>query len=87
MKDRPVVFLGVNSDRELAHAREGVARYQLPWRSWWEGIANGPVSLPWKVQGLPFAIVIDADGVVRYRGSTGAALEARIEELLAAKAK
>ncbi|MFO0876024.1 MAG: hypothetical protein U0840_01520 [Gemmataceae bacterium] len=82
MQGKAFVLLGVNTDAEVAQAQQGVARYKLPWRSWWEGGANGPVSSAWKVEGLPYVVLLDAGGVVRYRGLSGKMLEDKIEELL-----
>ncbi|MFO0926647.1 MAG: hypothetical protein U0736_06345 [Gemmataceae bacterium] len=82
MKDRPFVALGVATDTDTAQARKGVEQFQLPWRSWWDGGVNGPVSRTWQVPGLPYAVLIDPRGVVRHRGMAGPALEAAIDRMM-----
>ena len=70
LKDQPFVLLGVNSDRDLEKTRQRVIEERLNWRSFWNGPMGpgGPIASAWGVTGWPTLFVIDAKGVIRYRG-------------------
>jgi hypothetical protein len=62
---KPFVLLGVNTDDSLEKLREAQKKYDLNWRSWWDGM-GGLISLEWKVPGLPTVFLIDHKGLVRW---------------------
>jgi len=95
---RPFVLLGVNADVDVEQARKCHQQAGLTWASCWDGPpppkdgdskgAVGPICSAWKVDRFPTLILIDRDGVVRYRQvgvPAEGALEAKIEELLVTK--
>jgi peroxiredoxin len=69
-KDAPFAMLGVNSDRTLDIARQGLAESGLAYRSWWDGYAasnvDGPISTAYNVYGWPTTYVLDPQGVIRF---------------------
>lgn len=85
MADKPFAIIGVNSDRDLDGIRSTVKEKSITWRSFWNGKegTRGPISKAWKVTGWPTTYLIDKDGVIRYKGLRGNALDAAIEELMA----
>jgi hypothetical protein len=68
LQGRPVVLLGVSSDDSREAARRVAARQGHLKRSWWDGGRDGPIGARWNVEFLPTVYVIDAQGVIRYRG-------------------
>ncbi len=82
MEGRPFALLGVNCDHEMQTIQQVSLRDHLPWRNWWNGGARGPYTELYGVRGLPTTLVLDADGVVRYRGLTGEQLDRAVEGLV-----
>jgi thiol-disulfide isomerase/thioredoxin len=84
--DRPLVLLGVNSDRDRDTVKKTMADEKLTWRSFWDGGGpNGVISREWNVRGWPTLYLIDHKGVIRhkYLGSPpAAALDRAIDDLL-----
>ena len=81
MHGKPFVLFGVNSDETQERLREVINREQMPWRSWWEG-PNRPIAVQWRVKTWPTLVVIDRDGVIRFRGNSRRALEKTVKGLL-----
>lgn len=55
-----------------------------------DGGENGPIHSAWNVQAWPTTYVLDAQGIVRWRDSSGEDMEAVVDTLLltmAARAK
>ncbi|MFM1872442.1 MAG: hypothetical protein RL398_1864 [Planctomycetota bacterium] len=72
MKGKPFALIGVNSDdRERAQA--SVQKNNLNWRSFWAGPGRtrGPIPTAWGIQGWPTIVILDPEGVIRYRGHDG----------------
>ena len=72
MQDKPFALIGVNSD-DLERAHKAIKDNGLNWRSFQntpEG-AEKSISDDWRVRGWPTIVVIDAEGVIRYRGHNG----------------
>lgn len=68
-KNDDFVFLGVNSDRDRTALKTVVRNEQMTWPSWWDGgSTGGPIARAWQIQGWPTLVIIDRDGVIRYRG-------------------
>lgn len=83
---RRFALVGVNSD-ELDTMREAQERAQLNWRSFHDGPTTyGPIAETYRVGQWPTIVVIDAEGVIRYRSRNGLhepALDGLVEELVA----
>ena len=80
---RRFVLLGVNSDEDRGHAKVVVQQERMTWRSWWDGIAPGPIAIRWGVRGWPMIYVIDAEGVIRYKaGGYDDKLDESVDTLL-----
>jgi hypothetical protein len=83
MEGRPFVLLGVNTDemskREL---REAFAAEGITWPNWCEG-PEGPIARRYQVEAFPTILVLDGNGVIRYRDvHDGKELTSAVEELL-----
>ena len=83
MKDKPFALLGVNSDSK-ERLKEAIEREKITWRSWWDGgNTRGPIATKWNVQGWPTIYVLDAKGVIRYKGVRGKKMDEAVDTLLA----
>jgi len=80
----PFALLGINSDRDREKLKEVLKKEKITWRSWWNGgSTGGPISTQWNVRGWPTIYVLDAKGVIRYKGVRGEAMDKAVDELLA----
>ena len=88
LKDEPFALIGVNSDGDRDRIRKIVAEKNLNWRSFWNGPQGpgGPIARAWNVRGWPTLYVLDAKGVIHYKGHDGDKAIELVRELVA-KAK
>lgn len=79
----PFALVGVNSDGDVEALREIIKEKKLTWRSFQneEGV-DGKISDMWGIQGWPTVFIIDAEGVIRWKGH-GGDMDSEIEKLLA----
>ena len=84
LADKPFVIIGVNSDKDLEKLRETVKAKDITWRSFWNGPdgTSGPISKRWQVRGWPTLYVLDAEGVIRYKGHRSEEMDEAIMTLL-----
>ena len=83
MKDKPFALLGINSDPK-ERLLETIKREKMTWRSWWDGgNTRGPIATAWNVRGWPTIYVLDAKGVIRYKGVRGKAMDEAVDAILA----
>jgi thiol-disulfide isomerase/thioredoxin len=81
LEGRPFAFLGVNYDESPEELRSALKHQVIPWPNWMrEG--GDQTSREWEVSALPAAFVIDAQGVIRYRGRPGPEMDEAVETLL-----
>lgn len=85
LADKPFALIGVNSDRDREKLKEVMKEKDITWRSFWNGEkgTSGPISVKWAVRGWPTIYIIDAEGVIRFKGPRGAKMDAAVTELLA----
>jgi RNA polymerase sigma factor (sigma-70 family) len=71
---KPFALLEVVSDNDPEPVRRAMRDEGLTWRCWFDKGRPGPISLRWNV---PFvaAYVLDASGVIRYKGLPGGLLD------------
>lgn len=65
MAGRPFVLLGVDGDASRETLQHAQKKYQLNWRSWWDG--EGFIAMRWHVDRIPTLFFIDHKGMVRGR--------------------
>jgi thiol-disulfide isomerase/thioredoxin len=82
-KDRPFALLSINTDPERETLLESIRSGEITWRCWWDGGQNGPITSRWNVLSFPSIFVIDANGVIRERGTRGKDLDQTVERLVA----
>lgn len=66
---KPFAIVGVNGDSNRDKARAAFAAKGQTWRAFHDGPA-GPTQTRWGVTSWPTLYLLDADGVVRYKGDT-----------------
>ena len=83
LADKPFAIIGVNSDR-FPNVTEKVCKPKnISWPSFTNVQGDKKISAEWKVTGWPTTYLIDQDGIIRYKGLRGSALDAAIEVLMA----
>ncbi len=87
LKDKPFSLIGVNSDKDLADAKEKNKKQQITWRSFWCGPegTGGAIPKQFSIRGWPTIYLIDHKGVIRqkYLGSPGEeVLDREIDKLV-----
>ena len=67
---QPFAIVGVNGDGDRQAAREAMTKTSMTWRSFWssEG-SRGPIPNLWNVHSWPTLYLLDAHGVIRYKGN------------------
>ncbi len=84
LADQPFALLGVNSDEDREKLKETMIEEEITWRSFWNGGGtSGPISTRWNVRGWPTIYVMDHEGVIRYKGVRGEAMDEAVDTLLA----
>jgi len=81
--DQPFAILGINGGDELDLLKKLVQQKELTWRFWFDGDTSGPIHTQWRIQAWPTLILIDHEGVIRYRDLDGPLLDRAIERLVA----
>src|SRR5262245_15755223 len=69
MEGKPFALLGVNSDKNRTELKKVLKSESITWRSFWNGKngTEGPISKKYGVKGWPTLMVLDANGVIRYK--------------------
>ena len=85
LANEPFVLIGVNSDTDKEMLRAAMEENGITWRSFWNGPKGpgGPIATAWNVSGWPTIYVLDEEGVIRYKGVRGEAMDKAVDTLLA----
>jgi hypothetical protein len=78
---KPFALLGVNRDASRAALKKCEEKNKMTWRSFFDG-RDGPISKGYNVKRLPTIYVLDARGVIRYKGVRGEAMDRAVDGLL-----
>lgn len=84
MKDKPFAMVGVNGDDDRAKAKDTTKKHGMTWQSFWNGKkgADGPITRAWNVRAWPTVYVLDAHGVIRFKGVHGEQLDKAVDQLV-----
>jgi hypothetical protein len=83
LANEPFVLFAINSDP--ADKVAGILKEQgVTWPNLVQGSTDGPVSNAWNVQGWPTIVLLDHEGVIRFRGHS---LDEKQVDALVAAAK
>lgn len=80
LEGKPFALVSVSADAKKEALTDFLKDTPMPWTHWWEG--DGPNLKAWNVTFFPTVYVIDAKGVIRYKGVRGEAMDAAVEALL-----
>jgi thiol-disulfide isomerase/thioredoxin len=80
-KDQPFVLVSISCDARKETLIAFLAKQPMPWTHWWNGESGG-IQAEWNVTFFPTIYVLDAEGVIRDKGSRGKDLEKAVERLL-----
>ena len=86
-QDDDFALIGINTDEDKKLYNEKAKEHKVNWRSAWEGSPAGPIPTQWQVRSYPTTVVIDRQGIIRYRDARGKALDEAVAKLLAEKPK
>ena len=76
LEGKPFALLGINSDQEKSETRKRCRSEGMSWRSWFDGGGtSGQIATTWGVRGWPTIYVLDAKGVIRFKGVRGEAMD------------
>jgi hypothetical protein len=82
LENKPFALLGINTDPDRDQVIQKNADNEITWRSWWDRGTQGPISRQYNVKSFPTILVLDAKGVIRYKGVRGEKLDAAVDALL-----
>jgi len=84
MQGKPFSLIGVNGDPSLQNAKRAMEREQMTWPSFWNGKegAEGPIAKAWNVNGWPTIYILDAKGIIRFKGAAAQDLNGCVDELM-----
>jgi peroxiredoxin len=82
LEGKQFALLGVNLDPSREGLKKCEAKNQMTWRSFFDG-RDGPISKEHEIRSMPTIYVIDAKGIIRYKGVRGEAMDRAVDQLLA----
>jgi hypothetical protein len=82
LEGKPFALVGVNLDPSREALKKCEGKFNITWRSFFDG-RGGPISKKYNVKFLPTIYVLDAKGVIRYKGVRGEAMDRAVDQLLA----
>jgi hypothetical protein len=86
LEGKPFVFLGVNADEKREDLKKTQENNRMSWRSFFDG-RGGAISKEWNIKYFPSVFVLDDNGVIRYKGVRGRAMDEAVEKLLGEMSK
>jgi hypothetical protein len=83
LEGKAFALIGVNSDDDRERLKGILKKEQITWRSFWNGGGtDGPISSAWNVSYWPTVYVLDAKGVIRFKGVREKKLDEAVDQLL-----
>jgi hypothetical protein len=81
MEGKPFALLGINFDDSKEACKKAEEEEKITWRSWCDG-ASGPIAKQWNIHSLPTIYVLDAKGVIRFKGVEGEKMDEAVDALV-----
>jgi thiol-disulfide isomerase/thioredoxin len=81
LKDKPFVLVSVSFDAEKKTLTDFLEKEKMPWVHWFNG-QKGELGEQLNVRFFPTIFVLDAKGVIRFKGVRGEAMDKAVETLL-----
>ena len=66
LRGKPFEFIGISVDKEIATVRKFQRKESMPWTHWYNGDQDGILD-DWNIIAFPTLIILDRNGVIRYR--------------------
>jgi peroxiredoxin len=60
-------LLGVNSDKDKSAAQKVIRQQDISWPNIWDDPSRSAISSQWGVEGIPYLVLLDAKGVIRFK--------------------
>ena len=67
---KPFALLGIDFDSSRKDLKAAIEKEKLTWRNWFDG-SDGPIARQWNISVIPTFYIVDAHGVIRYKGIHG----------------
>ena len=80
--NKPFVILGINSDSARDTLKNVLEKENITWRSWFDGVPNGPIATDWHVQIWPTLYLIDYKGVIRCKSAGSTNMDEFMDKLV-----
>lgn len=79
---QPFALLSVNTDETRDGLRKSIVEGEITWKCWWDGGVDDPICNQWNVMTFPSVYVLDAAGIIRFKGIEGQKLDEAVGGLL-----
>ncbi|HUW19834.1 MAG TPA: TlpA disulfide reductase family protein [Sedimentisphaerales bacterium] len=66
---RRLEIIGISTDRKREDLEKFLAKHPYPWSIVWD--EREKYASRWKFQGIPYFLIIDSDGILRFKGNPG----------------
>ena len=81
LKGKPFALISISADDKKETLTKFLGETPMPWTHWWNG-ASGGIIEDWEVKFFPTIYVLDAKGVIRYKGVRGEKMDEAVDTLL-----
>jgi hypothetical protein len=82
LKDKPFAWIGIDTDTNKDDFKKSATALGVNWRNSWQGGTTGVLPRSWGISSVPYTLVCDAKGVIRYMGLRGDALANAVDTLI-----
>jgi hypothetical protein len=82
MESKPFALIGINFDESRETCKKTEQKNQMTWRSFYDGLKNGPIGEQWNIRGLPTIYVLDPQGVIRYKNVFDKEMDQAVDTLV-----
>ena len=83
LAEEKFTLLGIDSDETPEKFARAAKENEITWPVMFDGgSTEGPIATQWGVRGWPTIYVLDAKGVIRFKGVRGEKMDAAVDQLL-----
>ena len=83
LKGKPFALLGINCDADKPAAIKALASERITWPNWHDGgPETGPIVARYHVRSFPTVLVLDAQGIIRFKNLHGEEIDRAVDKLL-----
>ncbi len=81
-QNQPFAVLSVESDKERETLIQAIREQTITWSCLWDHGIGGPIATAWSVTSFPTFVILDREGLIRFRGVQADQLEETVSALL-----